>query len=154
MGFRGGGQIDPPPLRFLVFKYPSRDRVKKNFFILKVYKENENLLNRCETYSIWLYDVHCIIENLKVNLTVVFILTVVWILGYFTPIFYFNFKFSKIFGVTNFFMDFYENQTFPKVMWGPKYNVCPMGSAVLTVKNKQIEYIYKEVLFSVCLFVC
>jgi len=30
MGFRGGGgQIDPPP-HILVFKYPSRDRVKKN----------------------------------------------------------------------------------------------------------------------------
>ena len=25
----GGGQIDPPPQRILVFKYPSRDRVKK-----------------------------------------------------------------------------------------------------------------------------
>ena len=29
MGFRGGGQIDPPPQRILVFKYPSGDRVKK-----------------------------------------------------------------------------------------------------------------------------
>jgi len=28
MGFRGGGQIDPPPQRILVFKYPSGDRVK------------------------------------------------------------------------------------------------------------------------------
>ena len=28
MGFRGGGQIDPP-LRILVFKYLSRDRVNK-----------------------------------------------------------------------------------------------------------------------------
>ena len=29
MGFRGGwGQIAPPPPRILVFKYPSRDRVK------------------------------------------------------------------------------------------------------------------------------
>jgi len=28
MGFRGGGQIDPPQ-RILVFKYPSGDRVKK-----------------------------------------------------------------------------------------------------------------------------
>ena len=27
MGFRGGGQIDPPQ-HILVFKYPTRDRVK------------------------------------------------------------------------------------------------------------------------------
>ena len=30
MGFRGGGQIDPPQ-SILVFKYPSRDRVKRHF---------------------------------------------------------------------------------------------------------------------------
>jgi hypothetical protein len=32
-----GGQIDPPPQHILVFKYPSRDRVKN----LKYYGSNE-----------------------------------------------------------------------------------------------------------------
>ena len=31
----GGGQIDPPPQRILVFKYPSRDRVN-NIFHLQI----------------------------------------------------------------------------------------------------------------------
>ena len=29
----GGGQIDPTPQRILVFKYPSRDRVKVPYFV-------------------------------------------------------------------------------------------------------------------------
>jgi len=35
MGFRGGGvKLAPPPRRFLGFKYPSRDRLKFNFFLI------------------------------------------------------------------------------------------------------------------------
>ena len=37
MGFRGGGQIDPPPQRILVFKYLSRDRVKMTKIYLQVF---------------------------------------------------------------------------------------------------------------------
>ena len=32
MGFRGGGQIDPPQ-RILVLKYPGGDRVKNHIYI-------------------------------------------------------------------------------------------------------------------------
>jgi len=34
MGFRGGGGKLTPPQRILVFKYPSRDRVKREILFL------------------------------------------------------------------------------------------------------------------------
>ena len=36
MGFRGGGQIDPPQ-HILVFKYPIRDRVKNYSIIINMH---------------------------------------------------------------------------------------------------------------------
>ena len=45
MEFRGGGQIEPPPQRILVFKYPSRDRVNVKVFKRKLKQPDDLVLS-------------------------------------------------------------------------------------------------------------
>ena len=78
MGFRGGGQIDPPQ-RILVFKYPSRDRVnslKRMFIHFNIFNSDSNsdhgmILQNILKKSLKIFLIFLRIRHFKGNVSVI-----------------------------------------------------------------------------------